>query len=113
MPPDPREPRDGCAAADRFPCQMPDACRARVRNTPVGLALRAGREQDNSTLRIELWAGGDPELANPGGSGNIADTGATLIDSVFASPTVNVGEGEDMTVTLSTGASGFNSGMHN
>ena len=25
MPPDPREPRAGCAAADRFPCQMPDA----------------------------------------------------------------------------------------
>jgi hypothetical protein len=73
------------------------------------VTLAAGRYDADSSLTVELWAGGDPALL-PDKYGDIAATvGATFIAGAPATPTVDVGTNEIMTVGLDTG-SGFTSG---
>ena len=74
------------------------------------ISLWVGRSQDESTLRVELLAGGNPSLLPAGPYGQIEDTvGATLIGGADLIPTVDVGQSEWMTVILNTGT-GFNAG---
>ncbi|MHC4565292.1 MAG: LamG-like jellyroll fold domain-containing protein [Planctomycetota bacterium] len=85
------------------------------------ISLWVGRGHDESTLSVELWAGGDPSLVptgledieGPTGHyGQIEDTngvGATLIAGADLIPTVDVGQSEWMTAILNTG-SDFNAG---
>lgn len=73
------------------------------------VTLAAGRSEEDSSLTVSLWAGGDPGLL-PDKYGEIdATVGAAFIAEASATPTVDVGTNEIMTVTLDTG-SGFNSG---
>jgi hypothetical protein len=83
------------------------------------ISLWVGRGHDESTLSVELWAGGDPSLVptgledvvGPTGHyGQIDDTdgvGAILIGGADLIPTVDVGQSEWMTAILNTGT-GFN-----
>jgi len=74
------------------------------------ISLWVGRALTDSTLRVELWAGGNPSLYPTGYYGQIEDTvGATLIAEADLIPTVEVGQSEWMTAIINTGAS-FNAG---
>ncbi|MBW1945987.1 MAG: discoidin domain-containing protein, partial [Deltaproteobacteria bacterium] len=74
------------------------------------ISLWVGRALTDSTLSVELWAGGNPSLYPTGYYGQIEDTvGATLIAEADLIPTVEVGQSEWMTAILNTGT-GFNAG---
>jgi len=88
-------------------------------DTDYAISLWVGRGHDESTLRVELWAGGNPSLVPTGLEDVVGPTGhygqieatvgATLIAEADLIPTVDVGESEWMTVILNTGT-GFNAG---
>ena len=85
------------------------------------VSLWVGRSHDESTLSVELWAGGDPSLVptgledveGPTGHyGQIDDVngvGAILIGGADLVPTVEVGQNEWMTAIVNTGTD-FNEG---
>jgi len=85
------------------------------------ISLWVGRGHDESSLSVELWAGGDPSLVPSGQEdvegptghyGQIADSngvGAALIAAADLVPTVDVGQNEWMTTMLNTGTD-FNPG---
>jgi len=80
------------------------------------ISLWVGRGHEESSLSVELWAGGDPSLVPTGQEdvegptghyGQIDDAngvGATLIGAADLIPTVDVGQSEWMTAILNTGS---------
>jgi hypothetical protein len=78
-------------------------------NTDYEIGLWVGRGLDTSAVLVELWAGGSPAQVPDSGFGTIdGSVGATLIGGGPLVPTVAVGENEEMSLVLNTGAS-FNS----
>ncbi len=73
------------------------------------ISVAVGRYDTNTNVTVSLYAGGDAGLL-PATYGTIADTvGATLASQGILTPTVAVGENEDMSISLNTG-SGFAAG---